>query len=145
MAEKKDIQVSDEEVTERRMAVSTGARVLIKVERDHGQIWAALYDETGSHLLADVPYRGDLDGGRVVEGTTDEQGVLRHKDLPIGDYAFTIAGSQRTFIPTIASDEAEPHQQVVIGYQVEEPAPVEEDGEDDEVVDLLSPDEVQRD
>jgi outer membrane protein OmpA-like peptidoglycan-associated protein len=65
-------------------------------------------------LVRNRPYKITLDGGVVLEGTTDDGGFLQHHDVPPGDYTLEVDGCQTT-VPTLPED-AERRLQVLDDY-----------------------------
>lgn len=68
------------------------------------QISVILYPEGGSQPLANYGYKLYL-ADEVVDGTTDQNGLIKHDRVEAGDYMLEIAGSM-TFIPAIPNKQA---------------------------------------
>jgi outer membrane protein OmpA-like peptidoglycan-associated protein len=68
------------------------------------QISLCLVSNSASVKLANEPYRLHVEGA-TLEGTTDAEGCLEHKELPPGDYVLEVLGTS-TVVPTQPTDEA---------------------------------------
>lgn len=59
-----------------------------------------LRSNSGAVPLANKSYRIHLPNNCVVEGRTDENGLIEHQNVPPGDYQLDIEGSFSTVIPS---------------------------------------------
>lgn len=92
----------------------------LKVILALGKVYAKVFDETGRYPLQNVSYEAEGPYDTTLEGTTDENGLLQHRDIPAGLYDFTFAGEYEVVLPTYPSYMSEVHYQNIEGYQVEE-------------------------
>ena len=73
-----------------------------------------LYDDTGMNLIVNTDYQIEGENGRSYSGTTDDEGYLFHRDVPIDDYNLTV-GESTVKVPVVLN-ENERHLQRVIDY-----------------------------
>jgi hypothetical protein len=78
---------------------ATDKNTLVLPKLSH--ISVLLRSNSGSVPIANSQYRIELADGSVLEGTTDEHGLIAHRNVPPGDYPLEIGGSFRTTVPTL--------------------------------------------
>jgi hypothetical protein len=57
-------------------------------------VYAQLYDDSATHVLAETKYSlHGIETGKIITGTTDEQGMLRHDSIPDDHYELESCGN----------------------------------------------------
>ena len=112
----------------RESPCETGPETSIKCH-----IAVLLRSNSGCVALAGRKYKLTITPDKVLEGTTDEDGLVLHPDIPPGEYSLEIDG-YTTFVPATRSFR-EPREHQVNGYflfqDAEPPAPAPPTSPDD--------------
>ncbi|MFQ6008383.1 MAG: hypothetical protein ACE5K8_05450 [Candidatus Zixiibacteriota bacterium] len=89
-------------VTEKSDNVKRKTRTFVSLP---GHISVILLSNSGLVPLANLGYRLHLGPDRVVDGTTDHDGLVSQADVPQGDYRIELEGStSEFFIPSLPTD-----------------------------------------
>ena len=116
---KEEIVIHEETLLVGKVKFKTHGDYKIIVKKDLGKINVKLLDETGTYPLANLKYKGEGPEDTKIEGITDDNGVFRHTQIPLGYYEIEIENEYKTIIPTIRMNDFALHYQIVENYRVE--------------------------
>lgn len=93
-----------------------------------GHISVQLFSNSGKVPLKETGYRIGISSDRILEGQTDEEGVIEHDNVPQGEYEMTLADHDETVMVPALPNDVSRHPIRVSGFMLytdDEPEPEE--------------------